>query len=186
MFTVFTDKRETFEANIELSGANLNETFCRIILETPEKNLLFNGHIDENGHVEVSIDKMKGILDDGVEGNMKLEIIAEDTYFMPWESEFVVDTSKKVQVEILSQETKPRISVSNVKTSNTRPKKITKKDSHVPLENALIREFRKQNVEISDILRRTPRAKKIMSEQLEFVKNSEKKVIIRNVINKMK
>ena len=51
---------------------------------------------------------------------LKLEVIAEDTYFIPWESNFEVDTAKKVQVEVKSQqgniikEGKPSIKVKNI------------------------------------------------------------------------
>ena len=53
---------------------------------------------------------------------MKLELIAEDTYFLPWESDFVVDTNKKIKVEVKSQEddslsSKPQMVVSEVKHS---------------------------------------------------------------------
>ena len=34
---------------------------------------------------------------------MKLEVIAEDTYFNPWESDFEVDTAKKIKVEVRQQ-----------------------------------------------------------------------------------
>ena len=47
---------------------------------------------------------MRGLLGEDDTGKMKLEVIAEDTYFLPWESDFVVDTNKKIKVEVKSQE----------------------------------------------------------------------------------
>ena len=48
-------------------------------------------------------------IDENDKGIMKLEIIAEDVYFNPWESDFQVDTAKKIKVEVKGQgETKPK------------------------------------------------------------------------------
>ena len=38
-----------------------------------------------------------------MKGNLKLEVIADDVFFTPWESTFEVQASKKVTVEIKSQ-----------------------------------------------------------------------------------
>ena len=52
---------------------------------------------------------------------MKLEVIAEDTYFNPWESTFVVDTAKKIKVQVKEQNTpiikksKPKMVIKEVK-----------------------------------------------------------------------
>ena len=60
---------------------------------------------------------------------LKLEVIAEDTYFTPWESNFEVDTAKKVQVEVKSQqgniikEGKPSIKVKNINEVTLNEKK---------------------------------------------------------------
>ena len=42
-------------------------------------------------------------------GDIKLEVIAEDTLIEPWQSDFIVDTAKKVTVEVKSQKQKPQI-----------------------------------------------------------------------------
>ena len=49
---------------------------------------------------------------------MKIEVIADDTYFEPWSSDFSVDVSKKIRVEVQEyQETKkPKIKITEVKT----------------------------------------------------------------------
>ena len=45
---------------------------------------------------------------------MILEIIADETYFKPWNSPFAVETTKKVNVKIQEEiiESKPSVSVS--------------------------------------------------------------------------
>ena len=56
---------------------------------------------------------------------MKLEVIAEDTFFSPWEDDFKVATNKKVTVEVLSN-SKDTIKESKVKVK-VDYKKPTKK-----------------------------------------------------------
>ena len=71
---------------------------------------------------------------------MKLEVIADDMYFSPWESEYELQQSKKVTVEVktpnqnkpkLFESNKPKINVSfkNNKTQKRRPtKKVVKEN----------------------------------------------------------
>jgi len=124
MYKLFTDKTELFECNIKLEGASLKNSRARLLVESEDLNLIFNGTISSTGKCQIPIKKLKGLLDESVEGNLKLEVIADDTYFTPWESKFTVDTSRKVTVEVKSQqnneiltESKPEVSVSNVKNS---------------------------------------------------------------------
>ena len=77
-YKLYTDKIENFEAQVSIQGASLKKSKARLVVESDDFNLLFNGKI-------------------------KLEVIAEDTYFVPWESEFKVQASKKVTVEVKSQ-----------------------------------------------------------------------------------
>lgn len=124
MYKLFTDKTELFECDINISGASLSKTSARLVVETPELNLLFKGEVDSKGKCVVPIKKLRGLIDESSQGSIKLEVIAEDTYFIPWESEFSVEQSKKVTVEVISQSTKnsslvesttPKIQVSGIK-----------------------------------------------------------------------
>ena len=47
MYKLYTDKIENFECKLQLEGASLNKAFSRIILETNDINLSFDGKIDE-------------------------------------------------------------------------------------------------------------------------------------------
>jgi len=109
MYQLFTDKQEIFEADIKLEGASLNDSFARLVVESEDWNLVFKGEINENGHVNIPIKKLKQIFPNGTTGNMKLEVVAEDTYFTPWESDFEVETSKQVTVEVKSQNNKNKL-----------------------------------------------------------------------------
>ena len=122
-YKLYTDKQETFECDLYLEGASLKDSSARILVETKDLTLLFPGTIDKKGNCKVPIKKLKGLLDEKSEGNIKLEVIAEDTLIEPWQSEFVVETSKKVTVEVKSQgnkkpireSSKPQVKIKNVK-----------------------------------------------------------------------
>ena len=133
-YKLYTDKKEIFECNIYLEGASLTKATSRIIVETQDLKLMFEGTIDKDGNCKVPIRKLNGLLKEDDSGTMKLEVIAEDTYFLPWESDFEVDTAKKIKVEVRQQGGrrsaehseygnyhKPRMIVQEVKKS--KPKK---------------------------------------------------------------
>jgi hypothetical protein len=115
MYKLFTDKTELFECSISLQGASLKKSKARLVVETPEYSLLFNGTISKGGKCEIPIKKLKGLIDEDTTGNIRLEVIAEDTFFTPWESDFEVETSKKVTVEVKGQTTKKPIIEAKVK-----------------------------------------------------------------------
>tara|TARA_R110000782_G_scaffold257742_1_gene347079 strand:+ start:569 stop:1144 length:576 start_codon:yes stop_codon:yes gene_type:complete len=105
MYKLYTDKIENFEAVIKLEGASPSKSKARLVVEAENFSLLFEGKVNNNGKVSIPVRRLKGLLDEKTNGNIRLEVIAEDTFFTPWESKFEVDTSKKVTVEIKSQST---------------------------------------------------------------------------------
>ena len=141
MYKLFTDKSELFECDIKLEGASLRKSKARLVVETSDYSLLFNGSISSGGKCEIPIRKLKGLIDENTSGNIRLEVIAEDTFFTPWESDFEVDASKKVTVEVKSQQTKKPIVEAKVevKVKNEKPT-ITEKDHVINLFKLLIKE----------------------------------------------
>ena len=113
MYKLYTDKIENFEANIKLQGASLNKSKARLVVEAEGFDLMFNGSISKSGKVKVPVKRLRGLLDENTKGTIKLEVIAEDTYFVPWQSKFEVKASKKITVEVKSQ-TKPIISENKI------------------------------------------------------------------------
>ena len=109
MYKLFTDKTELFECNISLQGASLKKSKARLVVETKDYSLLFNGSINSSGKCEIPIRKLKGLIDEDTNGSIRLEVIAEDTFFTPWESDFEVETSRKVTVEVKNQTSKKPI-----------------------------------------------------------------------------
>ena len=141
MYKLFTDKSELFECDIKLEGASLSKSKARLVVETSDYSLLFKGEINSKGKCEIPIRKLKGLIDESTTGNIRLEVIAEDTFFIPWESDFEVDASKKVTVEVKSQSTKKPIVETkvNVKVKNKKPT-ITEKQHIANLFKLLIKE----------------------------------------------
>ena len=141
MYKLFTDKSELFECDIKLEGASLSKSKARLVVETSDYSLLFDGSISSNGKCEIPIRKLKGLIDENTTGNIRLEVIAEDTYFTPWESDFEVDASKKVTVEVKSQQTKKPIVETKVKVKVKDEKPtLTEKDHVINLFKLLIKE----------------------------------------------
>ena len=141
MYKLFTDKSELFECDIKLEGASLSKSSARLVVETQDYSLLFNGDINSSGKCEIPIRKLKGLIDENTTGNIRLEVIAEDTFFTPWESDFEVDASKKVTVEVKSQTTKKPILETKVrvKVKGEKPT-ITEKQHVINLFKLLIKE----------------------------------------------
>ena len=150
-YKLYTDKKEIFECKITLEGASLKEATSRIIVNTPDLKLMFEGVIDNNGNCKVPIRKLRGLFSEGDKGTIKLEVIAEDTYFRPWESEFIVNTSKKINVEVKGQESSKTEPIVETKKSK-KPKMVVSEVKH-PFDpvDKVVNILHKQGVGVSTI-----------------------------------
>jgi hypothetical protein len=111
-YKLYTDKSNKFNCNIQVEGTSLAKSQVRLVIESDEMTYMFKGSIQSNGECEVTIPKTKSFLSEGTNGNMRLEVIADDVYFEPWSSDFSVITNKKVSVQIAEQEEeKPKMKV---------------------------------------------------------------------------
>ena len=128
MYTFYTDKPTNFECNISLQGAKLSKSKARLVLESDDINYIFYGSIDSEGKCTIPVYKLKNRLDEDVTGTAKLEVIAEDTYFEPWEDTFEVKTNKKVTVEVKNDTRKPM-----VESTDKKVKVTVKNDSKIDL-----------------------------------------------------
>ena len=171
MYKLFTDKTELFECNISLQGASLKKSKARLVVETKDYSLLFNGSINSNGKCEIPIRKLKGLIDEDTSGNIRLEVIAEDTFFTPWQSDFEVETSKKVTVEVKTQTTQKPILEAK---ATVKPQQVTKseKDHVVNLFKLLI----KEDININNISYKRNKLNNIVATYLKenTVNNTEK------------
>ena len=171
MYKLFTDKTEFFECSISLQGASLKKSKARLVVETPDYSLLFNGTISKSGKCEIPIKKLKGLIDEDISGNIRLEVIAEDTFFTPWESDFEVETSKKVTVEVKSQTTKKPIVEAKV-TVKENNISISEKEHVINLLKLLI----KEEINIKNISYKRNKLNNIVATYLKenTVKNTDK------------
>ena len=147
MYTLYSDKKNIFECDIQLEGASLSQAFARVIIEGDDLNLVFNGTITKEGNCKIEMPKLK-ILEGS--GNIKLEVIADDMYFNPWESDYELKKSKSIKVEVkqptqnVITETKARVKVNVVKEE----KKVKKPIKRVVKTKNTIKEskFTKQDL----------------------------------------
>ena len=185
MYKLFTDKPEVFECNIKLEGASLKNSQARLIIETEDVNLLFNGTITSDGKCTIPIKKLRGLLESNTEGQIKLEVIAEDTYFTPWKSSFQVEASRKLTVEVKSQdaelimENAPKIQVSGIKEENIDP--ITE---HVI---KLVRMLLKEDINVKNLTIKKDKVNNIVATYLQENKIEQNQVqeIIDGIISKL-
>ena len=173
MYKLFTDKTELFECNISLQGASLKKSKARLVVETKDYSLLFNGSINSNGKCEIPIRKLKGLIDEDTSGNIRLEVIAEDTFFTPWQSDFEVETSKKVTVEVKTQTTQKPILEAK---ATIKPQQVTKSEkTHVV---NLFKLLIKEDINIDNISYKRNKLNNIVATYLkEHTVNNTEKVI---------
>lgn len=123
MYSLYLDKPTEFSCDVEVKNASLKNAFARMIVESDEGNFLFKGEL-KDGKCYVPIKKLKGILGENVGGSMQLEIVIDDTYFVPWKDKFLTEehTSVKVQVNEQKENNKKPIVEVKVKTPEKRGK----------------------------------------------------------------
>jgi hypothetical protein len=110
-YKIFRDKSESFICDMEITGANPSTSKARIIIESKDLTYMFEGTIDTTGKCKIPLKKMN-FLEENERGVIKLEVIADDTVFTPWEDNFVAINSKKVSVKVFeSSEDSSKIGV---------------------------------------------------------------------------
>lgn len=106
-YPLYRDKSETFSCDVAVEGADLNDTSVRLIIESDEWTLMFNGDVDKKGKCNIPIKKLN-LFNEGTVGKIRLEVIAEGTVFTPWEDDFKVKLSKKVEIKLNESKTAPK------------------------------------------------------------------------------
>ena len=175
MYKLFTDKSELFECDIKLQGASLKKSKARLVVETTDYSLMFNGSISNSGKCEIPIKKLKGLIDEDTTGNIRLEVIAEDTFFTPWESDFEVETSKKVTVEVKTQTPKKPIIEAKVKVTNSEQQHVT----------SLFKLLIKENINIKNISYKRNKLNNIVATYLSENTVKDNKEVIRGVLKRL-
>jgi len=179
MYKLYTDKIENFEAKIKLEGASLKKSQARLVVEGEGFDVMFKGTISESGLVKVPVKRLKGLIEENTSGTIKLEVIAEDTYFTPWKSEFKVEASKKVTVEIKSQnknlikEDKNSVKIISQPT-------ITEKQHIINLVKMLI----KENINLNNLTIKKDKLNNIIAEYVQSnpITKIQKEIVIDKVV----
>ena len=195
MYKLFTDKAELFECDIKIEGASLSNSIARLVVETDNYSLMFNGKINSSGKCEIPIRKLKGLIDESTKGNIRLEVIAEDTYFTPWKSDFEINASKKVTVEIKSQhkpliESKgPKVQVSKIKETKkiNKSKKVTISESEKYHILNIMKLLIHENVNIDNLSIKRDKLNKVIATYNQFkpINESSKGRVINGVLTVM-
>ena len=146
MFKLYTDRSEIFEAKLDITGASVNDSICRLVVEGSSYNLMFNGNIDSNGNCEIPIDKLKKVYSEGDTGDIRLEVIADDTYFVPWRNKFVVERSKNITAEIKSSKRKAKIVESKPKV------KLVTREGDLKILKMIVAEMQSTGITIDNFL----------------------------------
>ena len=181
MYKLYTDKQETFECDLFLKGADLQKSSARIIVESKDLTLMFKGVIDKKGNCKVPIKKLKGLMGENTTGNIKLEVVAEDTLIEPWQSDFVVKTAKKIKVEVKSQKKTPIIQESPKPTV-----KINSVKNHTNPINEVVDVLVENDITINKVLKNKKKIAPILKNYAKTInyKGGTLK-FIKEVINKL-
>ena len=110
-YTLFTDKNDQFECSIRLQGVKTAECKARLVIEADDVTLLYPGTISKNGKCTVPVSNLKRIFKEQAAGHIRLEVIADDMIFTPWDSDVIIKASKSIQIEKVEQHVSPIISV---------------------------------------------------------------------------
>ena len=182
MYKLYTDKQETFECDLFLEGADLKESSARIVVESKDLTLMFKGTIDEKGNCKVPIKKLKGLMGENTTGDIKLEVIAEDTLIEPWQSDFMVHTAKKVTVEVKSQKEKK----SQIKESTKPQVKIKSVKNYTNPIDEMVTTLIENNITIDKVLQNKKKIAPILknyADTINYQGGTQK--FIKEVINKL-
>ena len=134
-YKLYTDKVNKFSCTVQVDGTSLANSKVRLVVESDGINYMFDGIIYEGGNCEVTIPKTKNFLPENSRGIVKLEVIADDVFFQPWSSEYLVETNKKVAVVVQEQiDDKPKITVEVAKQEQKPVVKETVKPAMVKTE----------------------------------------------------
>jgi hypothetical protein len=176
-YKLYTDKANKFQCTIQVEGTSLNNSQARIILETNnDMSYLFKGKLYENGVCEFDLPKLKNILTEGEKGLLRLEIIADDVHFEPWNSQFNVVADKKINVVVQEQITseKPKIvmneiSLTKIEEEINEEKKVVEP---IKLEKKVVEQVKTEKTVVESTNTQPKRTIKLTKSQIEMLQKN--------------
>jgi len=164
-YTLYLDKPENFQCEIEIKNAKASDASARLIIECDDVNLVFYGDITKDS-INVPIKSLKKFFKEDDKATAKLEVIVEGQLITPWESEVLFENYNKVQIK-------------EVKTAKQKPVvEIKLKDEKKVVEEP-VKELSDKEIVLNYI---NEQVKKINSD-LKLTKE-EKKQLIKNLLKK--
>jgi len=126
-YKLYTDKANKIQTTLQVEGTSLAKTQARVVVEANGIGYTFNGTISQDGVCDFNLPKMKGLLEEGTAGKLRIEVIADDMFFEPFATDYSVETGKKVKAVVAEQvEDKPKVTVQLLKEEKPTPKPATK------------------------------------------------------------
>ena len=120
MYKLLKDKNNEFQCEIKLEGASINSAKARLFLEADGAEYSFTGEIDGNKCI-IPMGKLKKFANLLESGKIRLEVLADDTLFVPYESNYVLEAEKSVTVEVKQQSEAPKKPMMEVKVQEVAP-----------------------------------------------------------------
>jgi len=129
MYKLLKDKNNEFQCDIKLVGASEKTTKVRLFLEGTGCEYSFNGTIDGT-RCRVNLGKLKSFSNLMESGKIRLEVIADDTLFIPYESTYELEESKSVTIEMIQSEQTAKKAMVEVRVEESKPiqRSIVKKE----------------------------------------------------------
>lgn len=164
-YTLYLDKPENFQCEIEIKNAKASDASARLIIECDDVNLVFYGDITKDS-INVPIKSLKKFFKEDDKATAKLEIIVEGQLITPWESEVLFENYNKVQIK-------------EVKTAKQKPMVEIKLKNEKKVVEEPVKELSDKEIVLNYI---NEQVKKINGD-LKLTK-SEKKELIKNLLKK--
>jgi hypothetical protein len=120
MYKLLKDKNNEFQCEIKLVGANEKTAKVRLFLEGTGCEYSFNGTIDGT-RCRVNLGKLKNFTNLMESGKIRLEVVADDTLFVPYESTYELEESKSVTVEMIQPEQTTKKAMVEVRVEESKP-----------------------------------------------------------------
>jgi len=120
MYKLLKDKNNEFQCEIKLEGASINNAKARLFLEADGAEYSFKGEIDGN-KCTIAMGKLSKFANLLENGKIRLEVLADDTLFVPYESDYILEQEKKVTVEVKQQVETPKKPMMEVKVQEVAP-----------------------------------------------------------------
>ena len=120
MYKLLKDKNNEFQCEIKLEGASAKNAKVRLFLEGDGCEYVFNGKI-ENEQCVIPLGKLKKFANLLESGKIRLEVVADDTLFVPYENNYELEAEKRVTVEVKQPEAAPAKAMVEVKVATPAP-----------------------------------------------------------------